>query len=180
MTGYPKTTPGTAPTPAISVDTPTVISGTLLSCTDTIPSTICNISALFSTKNTPAEIKKYIVGLAPQSFDNGDNCQRTTSSVWNKCGGVTPTSITDIKVKEHSGPTSDGRYTYQVTASILRTQFESGATGAVWKNCTGSTTNNKFKYYVTVAEDSTSTPIGALSPNSTTYHDVAGCAAPLS
>jgi hypothetical protein len=181
MTGYPKTTPGTPPTPAISVDTPKVLSGTLLSCTGPRPSTSCSISALFSTKNTPDEIlKSYIVTVAPQSFGNGDNCQRTTSSVWNKCGGVTPTSISDVKVEKHSGPTSEGVYTYKVTASVLRTQLESGATGAIWKHCSGSTTNNKFKYLVTVAENSTSTPIGAMSPNSTTYQDVAGCAAPLS
>lgn len=79
MQGYPQTNPGKAPRPSISVDTPTVVSGSLVTC-KTAPTDIntasktCELSATFTTKNTPAEIKTYTVHVSPISAtDNGSH-----------------------------------------------------------------------------------------------------------
>ncbi|QIV94580.1 beta-1,3-glucanase family protein [Allofrancisella frigidaquae] len=178
MSGYPQTTPGTPPRPNISVDTPTVVSGTLLNCQDERPSQTCSIAAVFTTKNTPEEILgSYIVQASPiTSTANGSNCHRIGQSSWAQCGGIAPTNINTISVTKVSGPDSSANYTYKVTSEVPRDQIEQVVTGAVWKNCPNSTTQNKFKYYVSVSDGTTT--IAAESPNTSIYHNIPGCAVP--
>jgi outer membrane murein-binding lipoprotein Lpp len=177
MQGYPQTDPGKAPRPSINVDTPTVISGSLLSCKTTADtSKDCKLSATFTTKNTPDEIKSYSIQLSPISTNNGTNCQYFKGKKWTPCGGINPSNIQTISVVKKSGPDTNGKYTYDITSSVPRDSFEKIVTGAVWKNCSGSTTENKFKYYVTVSDKPQT--IGALSTNIDTYHSISGCASP--
>ncbi|API87707.1 beta-1,3-glucanase family protein [Francisella uliginis] len=179
MQGYPKTNPGKAPRPSINVDTPAVTSGSLETC-KTIPKDpkkvkTCKLTATFTTKNTPDEIKTYNVNLSPMSTNNGSHCQYISSKkdTWTGCGAIATSNITNSTVTKISGP-KDGVYTYKITSEVPRDAFEKVVTGAVWRHCTGSTSNNEFKYYVSVSDGKQT--IGALSPNSSTYHNIPGCA----
>ncbi|MED7788067.1 beta-1,3-glucanase family protein [Francisella sp. 19X1-34] len=184
MQGYPKTNPGKPPKPNISVDTPTVISGSLDTCktipTDPAKVTNCKLTATFTTKNTPTEIKGYKVSVSPISaIDNGSHCQYLKTNDGNKwygCGAVAASDITNSTVTKVSGPTTAGVYTYKVTSEVPRATFEQVVTGAVWQHCTDSTSKNGFNYYVSVSDGKQT--IGALSPSSSTYHDIPGCASP--
>ncbi|MED7819357.1 MULTISPECIES: beta-1,3-glucanase family protein [unclassified Francisella] len=183
MQGYPQTTPGKAPRPSISVDTPAVTSGSLETC-KTAPADVgtasktCKLSATFTTKNTPTEIKGYTVNVSPISTDNGSHCQYLTGAngnIWAGCGAVAASDITNSTVTKLSGP-SNGVYTYKVTSEVPRDTFEKVVTGAVWQHCTGSTSKNEFKYSVIVSDGKQT--IGALSPNSSTFYNISGCASP--
>ncbi|OIN84731.1 beta-1,3-glucanase family protein [Francisella sp. TX07-6608] len=177
MQGYPQTKPGKAPRPSISVDTPTVISGSLLSCKTIFDrDDTCQLTATFSTQNTPDEVKDYSVTVSPISTGNGSNCQYIATNKWTGCGAIATSNITGSIVTKLSGPDSNKNYTYKVISNVPRDSFEKVVTGAVWQHCTGSTTKNGFKYYVSVSGGKQT--IGALSPNSSTYHDIPGCASP--
>lgn len=61
-----------------------------------------------------------------------------------------------------------------MTSEVPRDAFERVVTGAVWKNCPDSTSKNGFNYSVIVSDGKQT--IGALSPNSSTFYNIPGCA----
>ncbi|APD51232.1 hypothetical protein [Francisella hispaniensis] len=101
--------------------------------------------------------------------------QYIATSKWAGCGAVAASNITNSNVTKVSGP-SNGVYNYKVTSEVPRDTFEKVVTGAVWQHYTGSTSKNEFKYYVSLSNGKQI--IGALSPNSSIYHDIPGCANP--